>query len=126
MTRRRENSEIAWAPDAAMARIDQPIVGFYRVKLVKNGPWCSARLWYGVPADPLTGEPLDRSPRWQALRAGNECALNDLWPWCHGNEIDKAEYNYLLSVEKWAVNAPDAPEHDPRKAIDLNKLQPIF
>jgi hypothetical protein len=119
MARRTTNDYAKPRIDPNLPQIDVPIAGFYKVRLVKGGPWCSARIWYGIPNDPLTGEPLDRGPRWQALRCGQDCDVYDLWPFCIANKIDEGEYNYLLSVEKWAINAPDAPEADPRKAIDL-------
>lgn len=125
MTRREHTQEQRdFKSDAP--RIDTPIAGYYRVKLVKGGPWTSARLWYGLPRDPITGEELDRSPRWMGERGGQPCELEDLWPFCHGNEIDQAEYDYLAAVEKWATNAPGAPEHDPRKAIDHMQGDLIF
>jgi len=109
---------------------------YYAVRLAKNGPRCGLKVLYGVPNDPVTGEPLDRSPRWQ-------CWLNDesVEPWSvimeldgvtqqpviNGELIDEAEYKYLCDVSQWAsAHAPDSPEANPRRPIDLAAMKPIF
>lgn len=106
---------------AGLPRIDQPVAGWYAVRIVKNGPKIAARLWFGPPNDPLPPhEPLDRSPRWQAERGGQECLLEDLWPFCHASPITEAEYRHLLAVQAWATeHSPHAPEATPGKAIDM-------
>lgn len=102
-----------------LPRLDQPVSGYYGVILVRGGPVVGARLWYGLPLDPVTGEELDRSPRWMALRNGHECELEDLWPWCAGKQITKAQYDHLLAVHYWAAeHSPSSPEANPTKAID--------
>lgn len=114
---RSENTPRPYAAD--MPRIDQPIAGYYGIILVKNGPVVGARIWYGNPLDPVTHEELDRSPRWMALRNGHECDYTDLWPWCAGKGITKAEYDHLLAVQAWAVeHAPTDPAANPRVAVD--------
>ena len=45
---------------------DTPIPGFYRMRLRSGGQPVGVRVWFGPPADPVTGEELDRSWRWQA------------------------------------------------------------
>lgn len=102
-----------------MARIDQPVAGYYGVTLVRGGPVVGARLWFGPPTDPVTGEELDRSPRWMALRNGHECELSDLWPFCAGKEITQKDYEHLMAVHYWAAeHAPSDPAANPTQAVD--------
>jgi hypothetical protein len=85
------------------------------------------RIWLGAPLDPLTGEELDRSPRWQAERNGHQVDVDAVWPFCSADHIDEAEYRYMLATHEWAVeNAPNSPEASPRTKIDLNKQPPLF
>jgi hypothetical protein len=107
---------------------------YYAVKFVTGGPRCGCKVWYGAPLDPITGEPLDRAPRWHCEINGQLqddphriIMLVGNVGYVKGEQIDQAEYEYLLSVRAWAVeNDPSQPEASPREAIDLNKLRPIF
>lgn len=101
-----------------------PVAGFYKRRLVKGGPWTGVKIWFGQPADPWTGELLDRSPRWQSQVGTDdvkgEAETIDLWTWVAGHPIDEKEYRYLLRLTDWAVkNAPEAPEANPRQPINL-------
>lgn len=108
-------------------RPDIPEAGFYKGRLVKGGPWVAIRIWFGAPRDPVTGEELDRSHRWQAERNACEVDVDAVWPYCAANRIDKAEHDYLLATHRWAVeHAPNSPEAAPRERIDLNALKPLF
>lgn len=115
---RSENTHRPWNPD--LPRIDEPVAGWYAVRMTRGGPLVAARLWYGPPLDPEPPhEPLDRSYRWQGLKAGQECSLEDLWPFCASSPITEATYEHMLAVQAWAENhAPDAPEANPRAAVD--------
>lgn len=55
-------------------------------------------IWFGPPLDPETGEELDRSPRWQALRDGAEIQVEEVWPLVRGREITETEYDELRSM----------------------------
>lgn len=106
---------------------DVPEEGYYKGRLVKGGVFVAIRIWFGPPLDPLTGEELDRSHRWQAERNGAQVEVEAVWPYCAAHRIDKAEHDYLLATSKWAVeNDPSAPEAAPRQAIDLNAIPPLF
>lgn len=108
---------------------------FYAVKLVSGGLRCAAKVWHGAPADPVTGELLDRSHRWQALLHGEEVAPFSVileidaisgQAVVKGEEIDEAEYQHILDVRAWALaHNTDAPEASPRQKIDLNRLPAI-
>ncbi len=98
---------------------DQPIAGYYRMRLRSGAAFCGIRIWHGAPLDPVTGEELDRSPRWQAQANGVAIDLERVWPKCAADPVDEAEYHYLASVQSWAKqNAPDSPQANPMRRIN--------
>lgn len=105
----------------------------YAIRLVSRGPRVACRLWYGPVIDPVTGEELDRGHHWQCLINGEHADAHDIAifigdeAYVKGEMIDQAEHDYLVSVYKWAlVNAPNSPEANPRRAIDINEQPPVF
>lgn len=99
-----------------------PVAGWYRGKLSKGGVRVGIRIWHGPPLDPVTGEELDRSPRWQALANGKPVDIDRVWPWCAGDPVDEAEYAYLTSLQNWAEqHAPDSALADPSRPLDLRR-----
>jgi hypothetical protein len=110
-----------------MNHVSNIVAGFYKRRLVRGGPWVPVRLWYGPPNDPVTGEELDRSHRWQALVNGEEADPDETWIGCCGNPIDAQEYGYLLAMKNFATNhAPELPEASPRQPINLGSMKPLF
>lgn len=108
-------------------RVDLPVPGHYRRRLVKSGPYVPIKIEYSVARDPDTGEQLDRSPMWIAYLNGELVDVFSVWPECSGSPIDEAEYKFLLTVKEWAeANDPTAPEANPRRPIDLNELPTLF
>lgn len=98
---------------------DTPIAGYYRMRLRSGGALCGVRIWHGAPNDPVTGEELDRSHRWQAHVNGGSINLDRVWPKCADEPVDEAEYHYLCTVHEWAkANAPDSPQANPMKRIN--------
>lgn len=99
---------------------DQPIEGYYRFKLRSGAVPVGVHIWFGQPLDPVTREPLDRSLRWQAMVNDRDIDIDRVWPACADAPIDAREYAYLTSTEKWArENAPDAPQANPNKRINM-------
>jgi hypothetical protein len=90
---------------------DVPVAGFYRFRMRSGGALCGVRIWHGQPSDPVTGELLDRSLRWQAQVNGDPVDLARVWPKCAADPIDADEYEYLRSVQSWAKqHAPTSPQ----------------
>lgn len=99
---------------------DKPIAGFYRMRLRSGGVFVGIRIWYGQPLDPVTGEEMDRSLRWQALANGKPIPLDQVWPRCADDRVSETEYAYLTSLQGWAEqHAPESAFADPTKKIDL-------
>lgn len=110
-------------------RPDCPVTGYYRTRLVAHGVWCPVHIWHGQPADPVTGELLDRSPRWQATIRGEPYGgdVLDLWFWVSAHPISKAEYDYQVAMHKHATeHEPRLPEAAPKTRIDHHRMPPVF
>ena len=112
------------APSAASGfDVDQPVAGFFKMRMVSGGAFVGVRLWNGPPKDPVTGEELDRSWRWQAEANGSPVNLERVWPRCARDPISATEYAYLAARQDWAAtNAPDSALADPRRKLDLLNL----
>lgn len=99
---------------------DVPIAGWYRFKLVSGGVFVAVKIWFGAPLDPIDGTELDRAPRWNAIADGAPIDLARVWPKCAAEPIEQAEVKYLADRKAWAERAaPDSPQADPRRRIDL-------
>jgi hypothetical protein len=103
--------------------VDQPKVGYFKLRLVKRGPWVGARI------DQIDG-------KWVATIDGTEQspghedpveAKGVLKVWHAGQFISQPEYNYLVQLAAWArEHSPDHPAANPGKPIDLATLPPVF
>jgi hypothetical protein len=108
------------APVAGGYSVEAPTAGWYRYRLVAGGHPVAIRIWFGAPLDPVTGEELDRSHRWQATANGEAVDLDRVWPACGREPINATESAYLTGLAAWAQeHAPDSPQANPRKRIDL-------
>jgi hypothetical protein len=112
--------ETATSPDLVG---DTPIAGFYRLKLIRFGVPAGVRIWNGPPADPVTGEDLDRAPRWQAQCNGDPIDVERVWPQCARDPIDAAEYAHLAERQAWAkTHAPGSALAEPRRRADFLQM----
>lgn len=121
MRAHRDYSEVPRRPFAPSvgADVSEPVAGLYRMKLRSGGVMVGIRLWHGQPPDPITGELLDRSWRWQAEANGRPIDFDRVWPACAGSAIDAAEYSHLCSLQEWGErNAPHSPEANPNKPVN--------
>lgn len=122
MTRAQKSySEASRQPQPPVAGVDvsEPVAGFYRMKLRSGGVLVGIRLWFGQPPDPITGELLDRSWRWQAEANGRPIDFDTAWPKCVGEPVDAREHAHLCSLQAWGEqNAPHSPEANPNKPVN--------
>ena len=115
------------AVSAAGQSVTEPVAGFYRYRLRSGGIRGGVRIWFGPPHDPVTGEELDRSWRWQALFDGQPVEFEEVWPDCTGEPITEAEYQQRVGRAAWArQNAPQSAYADPRRRLDaLDSNNPL-
>lgn len=103
--------------------MNAPQPGYYRRTLVNGGPWVPARIWYGLPPDPVTGELLDRSPRAQCEVGGESRDALDQWTWLASRPIPKETFDWMMADRSWAMEwAPYEPAANPRKPINIRDL----
>lgn len=114
---------------AMLARdIGIPRAGFWKYRMVRNGPYVPAMIEDISERDPETGD-LMEDQRFRCVVNGVE---RDAWAWAerlnlYGTAINEAEYQYLTSVSDWAKQwAPDAPEAAPTEAINPLTSKTIF
>ena len=103
-----------------------PMPGFYKLRLVKRGPWVPCRIrWQLAERDPDTGERLGDDLLIAEIAGQDQTDAFDVWAGCH--EITASEFDYLTRRRKFLLaNRPDAPENYPRESINISKLPPIF
>lgn len=113
-------------------RSDLPEPGFFRIKLVKPGPWVGAAIFCGPSLDPETGTPLDRSWLWETWINGRLMKQPSPDPTCAGvfivwlhadsEPIDERTYRFLIQDREWCRrHAPDSPEANPAKRPDISR-----
>ena len=99
--------------------VTTPREGYFRFRLVSGGVRGGVRIWYGPPHDPLTGEVMDRSWRWQAEFDGEYVEFDRVWPTCTGDPITEREYLQYVQRAAWArQNAPRSAYANRTRRID--------
>lgn len=109
-------------------KVDEPVEGYFRVRLRRASVFRGVQLIFGPPNDPVTGEILDRSWRWQAiLDDGSMPDFEEIWPVCAGDPITEEEYRVYCSRAAWArENAPNSAFANPKRKYDpLSSHEPM-
>lgn len=97
--------------------------GYYRVRLVKDGPWVPVCLEESVEVDELTGEAMGDAV--YTLTVDGRVILNfetKYRQWgLFGQKIDQAEYAYMRATTRHASRYDVAhhPAANPDKPVDL-------
>lgn len=86
-----------------MLRVDRPVPGFYKTKMIRNGPWVPVRIWIE------DGET-------KAERNGRPIHAQSVWIFCASNPITEEQFDVMRGF----------PVEDPHAPIDLNKMPPVF
>ena len=110
-----------------MIDITTPEAGYFRHRLRSGAVAVGIRIWFGQPNDPVTGEEMDRSLRWQAQANGEPIDFDRVWPACAGEPITRAEYDRLCARQDWAKQyAPHSAYADPKRRSDpLSTAHPL-
>jgi hypothetical protein len=105
--------------------VDQPQPGFFRLRLVRGGPWVCARIYIPCPMDPFTGEPTERPRLICAEINGEDVEAHRVWHF--GEPITASEFEFLLAESRWAHRySPADPKANPRKKIDPLNIPRLF
>ena len=105
-----------------MPLTEDPQCGWFKRRLVKNGPFVAAQIWMYQPIDPATGE-LEADETLRCEVSGKFAEAADQWVWLCQNPIAKAEFDYITATQQWAVeNAPDEPMANPREPTNWSKV----
>ena len=105
-----------------MIVVDHPVAGLYKFRARRRAPWSVVEIApYG------SGERAVDFPVLCCFVNGAEADVVETWHRCAGNPITKAEYQFRLDDHEWTKKyAPSAPEADPRRPVDLDKIPPAF
>ena len=107
--------------------INEPEEGFYKRRLVRNGAWVPARIWW------VRGE-IDEESGHQMSDDVLHCIVNGRkrdpykeWIWLAKHRITEADYNFMVDDAAHAqAHRPDDPKAKPHKPADLSKMKSIF
>lgn len=108
--------------------VSTPCAGYFRHRLSSGSVAVGVRIYFDQPVDPVTGERLDRSYRWQADVNGEPFADWDrIWPACTGEPISETEYQSYCNRQRWARdNAPASSYAEPGRRRDpLSTSEPL-
>ncbi|SNT20168.1 hypothetical protein [Sphingopyxis indica] len=108
--------------------VETPVAGCYRIRLGRDTVAIGVRLWFGAPLDPVTGEELDRSHRWQAQADDGEILdFERVWPACARDPITEADFKARCARRAWArENAPDSAYAERGRKVDrLSRSEPL-
>lgn len=108
--------------------VTTPKAAFYKIKLSRDAVLRAVRIYHGPPRDPVTGEELDRSWRWQAeLDDGALIEFDRVWPQCGRDPIPEAEWRRCRARVEWArMHAPDSAYAERnRKRDPLSSSEPL-
>ena len=113
-------------------QIDDPQPGFFKMRLVRGGPFVGACISYGPPSDPETGGILEeRSYLWEARINGELVRTPSPDPakagvfriWHSGTEISEPECRFLIADAEWVrMYAADTPSANPKQPVDLANM----
>lgn len=102
----------------------RPEPGFFKLRLVKGGPWVPASITRPctctIGGDRPPHEWKETCDRFPTLAGEINREEGDIYQiWAYGREISEDEYNHLTALCEWAEkHAPHEPEANPYQAID--------
>ena len=104
---------------------DEPQSGFYRMRLVKGGPFVPVAIWIDKQVDEVTGELTD-DERLVALANGKTADPTRVWSFCARHPITEEDYRDFIEVQEWASHhSPDHPAANPYRPLNLLDMEPV-
>jgi hypothetical protein len=117
-----------WAVSHDPRRLVEVVPGFWMVKLHRRGlPTPAAIMWLHTVCEPDDPANLmERSPFLGGFISGDPARVEDVWH-RRGEAITADEYEFQVAVVRHCrEHEPDAPEANPRRAIDLRNVPSVF
>lgn len=101
---------------------EDPQCGFYKRRLVQNGPYVAARIWREPETDFETGKRTGKDTL--ACEVAKERAdPMSQWGYLCRAPIADVDYRFMIETAEWArLHAPKEPEADPFAPIDWNQV----
>jgi hypothetical protein len=104
--------------------VGKPEPGWFLIRLVRKGPFVPAKIDFSPEAgwhatvDGVAG----------AIASHNPGEASDVFRIWHGGvRIDQEEYDFRMARKNYAQrHAPDLPEANTRRAIDVRRLPPLW
>lgn len=109
------------------------MLGFYKIRLVQDGPYVPAVIYQHCPAVPCNFDlcpdewfmPLERSRPPRALINGRAGSVEKVL--AYGKGITRQEYELMLETADWAREyAPDDPLAKPYKKVNNTIIPELF
>ena len=104
------------------------VPGHFKLRLVKKGPWVAAVVFRPCPLEIHVDAPWQWLDRWPRLcaeidgRSADPERVRDF-----GRPITQAEYLYMSAAAEWdRRHDPAAPAANPRQAMSLDEMRPLF
>lgn len=69
---------------------------FFRCRAYRRGPFVPARIWMCAGFDPITAEPMDRSPTMQGELNGRRSDPTRIW--AHGKPITEDDFRWMTAT----------------------------
>lgn len=118
----RGRKERASSYRSRLAVPDVPQCGFYKRRLIRNGPWVPARIWREARIDFETEQPSGEDTILCEV-GGDRRNADDQWNWLLNYPITTAEFTNLMETRAWVQKyAPTEPEANEDRPINWNEV----
>lgn len=101
---------------------DAPQPGWYKRRLIRNGPWVPARIWRHPEIDFVTDKPSGRDMLLCEVN-GERREAELQWGALCLRPISEVDFNFMVKNAVWAkAHAPHEPEANPEKPTNWNTV----
>lgn len=106
-------------------KVNEPQPGYYRRRLVKDGPFVPCRIWVEEERDEAGDLIADQ--KFFCLVNGRAADAFDQWSWLASHPISEADYEFMTEDADWCRKyAPDDPKANPTKPIKARTTKPVL
>ena len=114
-------------PQRPPLSLNEPEAGFYKTRLVRDGPFVPVMIYRPAAENQETGETTNRFGIMVAVIDGVSRDVYDAWPYCARNPITGRQYQRMLARSRRAkASDRGEPEARPYTPIDYGRLDIPF